>query len=108
MNILANAFSINMLSGDSLVRFERMTQEQFAAHLRAGGFVSAIGHASTAAFLAERLGIQVPENRINVAVEPGVLLYVVQIKGRLPEGKVLSGEEIEAMPVEYWLVSQEQ
>ncbi len=106
--ILCNAFSINMLKGDSLIRFEQMTEEQFKVQLGSGKFVSAIGHATTAALLASRLDLPIEANRVEVSIEPGVLLYVAQVKGRLPEGHVLSEEEMQAVKIDYWLVSQEQ
>jgi hypothetical protein len=37
----------------------------------AGGFVSAIGHQASADFLAALLGLQVPTNRVAVAMQPG-------------------------------------
>jgi len=108
MNILCNAFSVNMLSGDALVRFERVTEKQFQFQLGSGTFTNAIGHAATAALLTSRLDLQVEANRVEVSIEPGTLLYVAQVKGRLPEGHVLSEEEIQAVKIDYWLVSQEQ
>jgi hypothetical protein len=108
MDILGNAFSINMLKGGAIIRFEPMTEDQFISQLKRGDFVSAVGHPATASFLSQRLGFDVPFNRIDVAIEPGMFLYVAQAKGRLPEGKVLSEEEMQAVEVQYWLVSQEQ
>ena len=84
---LANAFSLNMLPPQGgTVRVAPLTVEEARA-LLAGGFVSAVGHADTAAILTGLLGLTVEANRINVLLSPGDLLIVAQYRGpRLPEG----------------------
>lgn len=108
--IIANAFSINMLSGDSLVRFEQLSEAQFISQVRATGqaVVSAVGHDGTAQLVSLVLDQDILQNRISVSLEWGMSLFVVQVKGRLPEGKVLSLEELRSVPVTYWLVTQER
>ena len=50
-------------------------------------FISAVGHADTAAVLADELDLQVEANRIFVSLEKGDVLLVAQLTGgRLPEG----------------------
>lgn len=110
--ILANAFSINMLSGDALIRFEKLSEEQFAYQVNTLSqncpITSAIGHPATAQLVSAVLGQEIAMNRIPVRLEPGIYLFVIQVQGRLPEGKVLSLEELRSVPVTYWLVTQEQ
>lgn len=60
----------------------------------AAGFVSAIGHAASAAFLSSVLGIEVPARRVSVTMEPGDEALVLRLVQRLPEGKLLSAEEM--------------
>jgi hypothetical protein len=68
------------------------------------GFVSAIGHASSAAFLSELLGLEIPVNRISIAMEPGDTALVLRLRGRLPEGRVLTAEEMAKVSYELgWL-----
>jgi hypothetical protein len=70
----------------------------------APGFVSAIGHAASAAFLSATLGIEVPVNRVAVSMHPGDTALVLRLRGRLPEGAVLSAEEMAGVPFELgWL-----
>jgi len=79
---LTNAFSIQMLSGPAIVKFEEIALEDIPADV-----ISAVGHADTANVLTNMLGFPVPMNRINVALDENTELYVAQlVGGRLPEG----------------------
>lgn len=74
MTYLLNAFSLQMITGDSLVRFTQVPNLP-------DGLTSAIGHADT----AHVLGYE--PNRVNVSLAPGDTAYVAQLMGgRLPEG----------------------
>jgi hypothetical protein len=85
---LGNAFSLQMLdiSQPSMVKITPLGKEDFKKELK-GGFISAVGHADTAAVLADELDLQVEANRIFVSLEKGDVLLVAQLTGgRLPEG----------------------
>jgi hypothetical protein len=69
--------------------------------LSADELQSAIGHQSTAEILSELLGITVAVNRIAYVQSVGDTAIVFKLKGRAPEGKILSREEIEAMGYEF-------
>ena len=60
-------------------------------------YTSAVGHDSTAAIMAELLGIQVPVNRIQVSPKVGDKLLCFKLKQRAPEGVILNRGEIEAL-----------
>ena len=64
------------------------------AHAKCG-FESAIGHEASAQIISELLGIDCPVNRINYVQQPQHIALVFKLKGRPPEGKILSREEIE-------------
>ena len=81
-NILTNAFSIQMLGGDSQVTFKKAEPTNIPKDV-----VSAIGHADTAAVLSSILGMEIPMNRVNISIDENTTLYVAQLTGgRLPEG----------------------
>jgi sorbitol-specific phosphotransferase system component IIA len=61
-------------------------------------FVSAIGHESTALLLTQLLGIQIPFNRVTIKVVPGDVLIHFVLRQRVPEGKILSYEELRTLP----------
>lgn len=70
----------------------------------AGGFTSAIGHEASAAFLSSLLGIDILVNRISVTMQPADQALVLRLNQRLPEGKVMSAQELAAVPFELgWL-----
>lgn len=80
-----------------------ITVEQARIHLKEG-FQSAIGHEASAQFLSQLLEIEIPMNRISVAMQAGDSALVLRIKSRLPEGKLLTREEIDDIPYELgWL-----
>ena len=71
---LLNAFSLQMLEGDAVVRFTEVDSLP-------EGLTSAVGHQDT----ANVLGVEM--NRINVTLKKGDVAFVAQLQGgRLPEG----------------------
>jgi len=75
---------------------------QEARDLMKEGFISAVGHESTAKILSQILGIDVPCERRTVFMEPGDIGIHFFLKSRVPEGRVLTEEEMKDLP--YWLV----
>lgn len=70
------------------------------------GFTSAIGHKGSAQFLSQLLKIEVPLNRVSITMYPGDTALVLRIKSRLPEGKILTHQEIHAIPFELGLLER--
>ena len=95
--ILANAFSLSMLSKlPALIRVEEISVSE-VKQLLAHGFESAIGHESTAKLLSQLLGVEVPVKRVMVTLEQSTTLIVFQLLERLPEGKILSETELKEL-----------
>ena len=104
---LLNAFSINMIPLESpeewgsiyIKRIDIDTARAVIAGRKNAGWniISAIGHQSTAQVMSTLLGIEIPVNRIAVKLAEGDEAIVFQVLERLPEGKVLSKEEIEML-----------
>jgi urate oxidase len=65
------------------------------------GFVSAVGHQATATLLSQLLGIEVPFNRVTVKAEPGDILIHFVLRERIPEGKILTLEELQSLPFDF-------
>ena len=84
-----------------------LTLEQAKANL-ADGFVSAIGHQSTADLLTTLLGVAVPLNRIQFAQDVGPFgaALVFKLNGRPPEGTILTIPEIEVIGYEFGLLTR--
>lgn len=70
------------------------------------GFTSAVGHQATADYCTRLLQIEVPFNRIEVAMQPGDVAVVVRVKGRLPEARTLTDDAIREIGCEIGLLSR--
>jgi hypothetical protein len=86
------------------VRMRRADVDEVRQLLRQG-FVSAIGHEGTAKLLTELLDVQVPYNRVSVSLQPGDIAIHFVLRTRLPEGKILSYEELQNLGY-YFVVSE--
>jgi hypothetical protein len=105
---LTNAFSLSMLTKDYVKLIVReMTLQEVKHFLKNYGFISAIGHTSTAEVLSSLLDMSVEMNRIQVKLEPSDVAIVFQLQTRLTEGQVLSKEELEKLSFKFYKVSME-
>jgi hypothetical protein len=68
------------------------------------GFISAVGHESTANLLTQILGLQVYMNRIPIKLEENDILIVFQLMTRIPEGKILTEEELANLEYKFFAV----
>lgn len=62
--------------------------------------VSAVGHEATAKLMSQVLGYPVATNRVAVTMEQGDIAIVFRMLQRLPEGVVLSEQELLQVPYE--------
>lgn len=100
--VITNAFSINMLSMDSDLKFSRLKETEARWIAENFQHSSAVGHADTAAVLSTVLGVDVPMNRTTLQMQRSVGLLVGQYKGpRLEEGATALPE---GASIEWWLV----
>jgi len=105
----ARLFILNspVLTGYGTWRFEGPLGIEAAREcLSQGEFVSTVGHAASAEFLSTLLGVEIPVNRIRVELEPGERALVLRLKERLPEGQVLSADEMKRFPFELGLLTR--
>ena len=67
-------------------------------------WVSAIGHSATAKLISAKLGIRVPQNRVEVHMAPGDTALILRLKERLPEGALLDEDALQKVGYEFtWL-----
>ncbi len=83
------------------VEMEKISTTE-ACRILKEGFTSAIGHEGTAKLIESLCGIEVPVERRTVFFEEGDEGIHFFLKQRLPEGKILSKEELEKM--DFWFV----
>ena len=69
---------------------------------------SAIGHAATARFLSQRLGVEVTCQRDAIRMQPGDQALVLRLLERLPEAAVLGAQELAALPHEFGLLTRDR
>ena len=82
---ILNAFSLNMIVGNADVVIREISATTAAS--LAANCTSAVGHADTAAVFSSVLGVEIPCNRVTVALKEGDVALVGQYSGpRLPEG----------------------
>ena len=103
MLYLSNAFSLSMLGTEDFVWTKEVTLSK-VKELLSTSFISAVGHSATADFISAITGIEVPINRVAITLRDGDELLVLQLLARLPEGVVLSKEEVEKVPHKWYLV----
>ncbi|OIO57145.1 MAG: hypothetical protein COX57_12560 [Alphaproteobacteria bacterium CG_4_10_14_0_2_um_filter_63_37] len=77
-----------------------------ARALAAQGFISAIGHDSTARLLSNLLGVEVKVNRVAVTLGVGDRALVLRLLKRLPEGGVLDDAALAGWPYELGLLER--
>jgi len=98
---LLSAFSLSMIRDRGWIHLNvrelsPATAREILEEKQRKGFevVSAIGHPATASLASKVLGIEVPANRIEIALEDGDEALVFQLMVRLPEGTVLNEDEL--------------
>lgn len=70
------------------------------------GFVSAIGHESTAETISDLLDMDIPMNRIDFRQQVGQKAVVFKLNKRPPEGTILCREEIKAIGYSFKLMER--
>ena len=85
-------------------RFEGPLTIEKAKDILTDGFISAVGHAATAKFLSQLLGLSIIENRIQINMKKGERALVFRLKARLEEGRLLEAEELAAIPYDIGLL----
>ncbi|MEI6706069.1 MAG: YddF family protein [Methylococcales bacterium] len=87
-------------------RFEGPLTIQQARDLLRNGFISAIGHEASATLLTQLLAIDIPTNRITVTMQTGDQALILRLLQRLPEGVVLTEQEMMNTPYELALLTK--
>jgi hypothetical protein len=105
MLYITNAFSLSMIQQkETIIKVKEVSKEEVKRIIQKEGFISAVGHQSTAQILSELLDIPIPFNRIQIKLNPGDIIIVFQILARIEEGKVLTKEEILSLPFKFFLI----
>jgi len=97
--VIANAFSVNMISQREVLVIKRIALEEARKVVERAKelgveILSIVGHEATASLLTRLLGVEVRVNRVNYTYDSNDVMLVFTVATRLPEGKVLSEQEI--------------
>jgi hypothetical protein len=103
--IISNSFSLNMIETPNTIKVEEISAEETKKILSNTNWKSVVGHESTAQILTQILGLPVPMNRQAIKLSKEDILVVFQLLERLPEGKVLSEEELKTIPYKFLKIS---
>ena len=111
MLYVLNSFSVNLITKliDEMTEvhlvFREIDENEVKELLRENDYISAIGHEGMSSFLSQRLNVEIPFNRVFVSLNKEDSAIVAQLVGsRLPEGSILSREELEKIGVKFYLV----
>ena len=77
-----------------MYNYKPITIEYAQRLIKENGFISAIGHNSTAEVLTTLLETNIPMNRIQFKQSPGQKCIVFSLNKRIEEGRILSFDEI--------------
>ena len=85
----------SILTSFGSYNYREINLEQARELVQNNQIQSAIGHQSTADIMTTLLEVEVPLNRIQFKQKEGETALVFQLKGRAPEGAILSVEELQ-------------
>jgi len=93
-----------MLTPPATVKVVEASEDE-VRRILSSQFVSAIGHEATAKIVTSRIGVSVQVNRISIQLKPSDILVVFQLLTRLPEGKILTEDEMKQVQAKWYVVT---
>lgn len=91
---------------EGTIRQSRITLAEARELVAEHGYLSAIGHQSTADVLTELLSVPVALNRIEFEQHNGQMAIVLRLKSRPPEDAILSREDLEKIGFDLLLMER--
>lgn len=105
MRYIFNTTIIPTTHSDTLIRMQKIPLEMAQSITEMNDFISAIGHDATAIIISRLLKQEIKPNRLNTDLQPGDEVIAFKLKERLPEGKILSEQELENLPYDFYWVN---
>ncbi len=106
--MLLSAFSLNSFPQLPVhIEIKELLKADTISILKSRGFISQIGHPSTAEILSEQLGMKIDFHRetLTFTKDTEVIVAQLALTKRLQEGQVLNKEEMLNYPVRYVLIT---
>lgn len=100
---LLSSFSLSMIENyPAMAEFEEVSSDYLKKLISEDQIVFKIGHPSYASVLSEIFGVKIDAVREKLVFKKGESFIVAQIiADRLPEGKVLTEEEIKKLQIKF-------
>ena len=86
--------------------YKPISEEEIQNLITEEGFESFIGHQATAEIISKLLDINCQANRVSYQQKIGNKAVIFKLKGRPPEGKILSRQEIEEIGYNWGLLTR--
>lgn len=99
-------FNGTVATTNGVYRVSDLTVNEARELLNDNGYVSAIGHESTAKIISELMGMDIPMNRINFTQMVGQKAVVFKLNRRPKEGSILSREQVEKVGYSFKLMER--
>ena len=105
-NMKVGIFNGTIATTNGVYRITDITIDEAKKLICENGFISAIGHKSTAETISDSFNINIPMNRIDFKQEIGQKAIVFKLDMRPPEGSILSRTEIESIGYSFKLMER--
>lgn len=99
-------FNGTVATTNGVYRISDISSEDAKNLLNKNGFISAIGHKSTAEAISDSFGMDIPMNRIDFKQEVGQKAVVFKLNKRPIEGSILDRQEIEEIGYSFKLMER--
>lgn len=105
-NMKVGIFNGTIATTNGLYRISDISIDEAKELICKNGFISAIGHKSTAEAISHSFNINIPINRIDFKQQVGQKAIVFKLNKRPPEGSILSRNEIETIGYSFKLMER--
>lgn len=95
-----------IITNDGMYSLKTISLEEAKAIVSNNEICSGIGHSATAQIMTSILGIEIPENRVMLAQQPGQAALCFKLNGRPAKGAILGIDEIEAIGYSFKLMER--
>lgn len=106
MNNTITLLNTSILTNYGQYSYRPASLQEVKEKLTVSGWQSAIGHQATAEILSELLELDVPVNRVEYKQEPNETSVVFKLRGRPPEGAILSREDLEKIGYDFGFLTR--
>lgn len=105
-NIKVGIFNGTIATTNGVYRVSDITVDEAKKLMSKNGFISAIGHKSTAEAISDSFNMNIPMSRIDFKQQVGQKAVVFKLNKRPPEGSILCRAEIDKIGYSFKLMER--